>query len=163
MKLRKTRESDIPQVMAIIDDAKSYLKSQNINQWQDGYPDSDVIRNDIILGRAFVLEDDNRIVATAMLEIAIDPTYITIDGAWLNSDEYLVVHRIAVDSSSKGKGIAKVFLDEAIKYFNPASIKMDTHKDNLSMQRFLKKYGFKYCGVIHLNNNEPRLAYQLSR
>ncbi|MDD3809062.1 MAG: GNAT family N-acetyltransferase [Erysipelotrichaceae bacterium] len=163
MKLRKSRDADIPQIMAIIDEAKSYLKSQNINQWQDGYPNSDVIKNDIILDRSFVLEDDGRIVATAMLEVAIDPTYISIDGAWLNNEEYLVVHRIAVDDSLKGRGIAKIFLDEAIKYFNPSDIKMDTHKDNISMQHFLKKYGFKYCGVIYLNNNEPRLAYQLSR
>ncbi|MDD3026834.1 MAG: GNAT family N-acetyltransferase, partial [Erysipelotrichaceae bacterium] len=75
MKLRKSRDADIPQIMAIIDEAKSYLKSQNINQWQDGYPNSDVIKNDIILDRSFVLEDDGRIVATAMLEVAIDPTY----------------------------------------------------------------------------------------
>ena len=30
------------------------------------------------------------------------------------------------------------------------SIRMDTHDDNLSMQRFLIKYGFEYCGTIYL-------------
>lgn len=163
MKLRKAREADIPQIMAIIDEAKSYLKSQNIDQWQDGYPNATVIENDINLERSFVLDDENKVIATAMLEQGIDPTYIEIDGAWLNDDDYLVVHRIAVATSLKGQGIAKIFLDKVINHLDPKSIRMDTHKDNLSMQRFLKKYGFQYCGVIYLSNKEPRLAYQLSR
>ena len=37
---------------------------------------------------------------------------------------------------------------------------MDTHDDNLSMQRFLTKYGFNYCGTIYLENKEKRRAYE---
>ena len=40
------------------------------------------------------------------------------------------------------------------------SIRMDTHNDNLSMQKFLTKYGFKHCGTITLASGALRRAYE---
>lgn len=40
------------------------------------------------------------------------------------------------------------------------SIKVDTHEDNRSMQRFLQKNGFVYCGVIYLQDGSKRLAFE---
>ena len=40
------------------------------------------------------------------------------------------------------------------------SVRMDTHHDNLSMQSFLTKYGFKYCGEITLKSGALRRAYE---
>lgn len=37
---------------------------------------------------------------------------------------------------------------------------MDTHDDNLSMQAFLSKYGFSYCGNIKLESGADRRAYE---
>ena len=38
---------------------------------------------------------------------------------------------------------------------------MDTHGDNKVMQNLLKKNGFVYCGIIHVEeDNDPRLAYE---
>ena len=58
-------------------------------------------------------------------------------------------------------GAAKIIIDEGLKlYPKKPSIRMDTHDDNLSMQRFLIKYGFEYCGTIYLENKETRRAYE---
>ena len=52
-------------------------------------------------------------------------------------------------------------MDEATKlYPKLPSIRIDTHDDNLSMQRFLTKYGFTHCGTIYLENKETRRAYE---
>ncbi len=163
MKLRKTGKQDIVQIMSIINEAKEYLQSQNVNQWQDGYPNEETIESDIELSRSFVVEDEGEIIATAMLEVADDPTYQIIEGEWLNDQPYLVVHRIAVAEKCKAKGVAKFIIDEAIKLFDPTDIRMDTHEKNISMQRFLNKYGFKYCGIIYLENKDTRMAYHFTR
>ena len=47
MKIRLSKTKDIPQIIAIIDDAKTYLAGQNIDQWQNGYPNTEQIENDI--------------------------------------------------------------------------------------------------------------------
>ena len=47
MEFRKSVKSDIPKIMNIIKQAQSYFKNQNIDQWQNGYPNENVINNDI--------------------------------------------------------------------------------------------------------------------
>lgn len=161
MKLRLTKTQDLDAVMNIINQAKAYFKEQAINQWQDGYPNEISIINDISRQEAYVLEDDDEIIATVMISKTIESNYNHIDGKWLQDDNYLVIHRIAIRDDQKGRGLAKIILDEAIKLFeNMPSIRMDTHDDNLSMQRFLLKYGFEYCGTIYLETKEPRRAYE---
>ena len=49
---------------------------------------------------------------------------------------------------------AELFYDE---------LRIDTHKDNIVMQRAVLRGEFQYCGIIHLANGDPRLAYQWSR
>jgi len=90
----------------------------------------------------------------------VDPTYINIyEGSWLNDNPYGVVHRIAV--AAHQKGIASYCLNWC--YEKCGNLKIDTHRDNISMQRLLKKNGFEYCGIIYLRNGEERLAYQKTK
>jgi len=43
---------------------------------------------------------------------------------------------------------------------NIHSIKIDTHKKNESMKKMLSNNGFKYCGIIYLENGSERIAYE---
>ena len=44
------------------------------------------------------------------------------------------------------------------------SLRADTHADNKIMQHLLEKNGFTRCGIIHVADGTPRIAYQrLSR
>ncbi|MDU1855064.1 MAG: GNAT family N-acetyltransferase, partial [Clostridium baratii] len=65
MKLRKSVNEDINNIMQIIDEAKEALKEQGIDQWQNGYPNADVIRNDILNNDSYVFIKNNEIVATS--------------------------------------------------------------------------------------------------
>lgn len=161
MILRKTKLNDINRVMEIINQAKQYFKNNNIDQWQEGYPNEESIKEDIMNEEAYVLEDNGKILGTCMVTIQGEPTYHTIDGKWLFNEDYVCVHRIAVDEQYKGAGLASIILDQAIAmYPNFHSVRMDTHEGNLSMQRFLTKYGFVFCGIITLQNGAPRRAYE---
>lgn len=164
MVFRKTTMTDINKVMKIINDAKKYFKEMNIDQWQDGYPNEEVIKNDIINNSSYVLEKDGDIVATAMFAVERDKTYDNIyDGKWLTEGEYAVIHRIAVDNKLKGLKLGAEIVNKAIevcKRKGIESIKIDTHKDNISMQKFLKNNGFQYCGVIYLEDKSPRIAFE---
>lgn len=161
MILRKTQENEITRVMEIINQAKTYFQNNGINQWQDGYPNEESIQQDIINNEAFVLEDDHQIIGTCMITTKGEPTYRIIDGKWLTDGDYLCVHRIALDNQYKGTGLAGIMLNQAIEMFPQChSLRMDTHEDNLSMQRFLIKYGFQFCGIITLENGDLRRAYE---
>lgn len=164
MEFRKTAEADINAVMNIIRQAQSYFKENGINQWQNNYPNFDVIMSDIKKGGSFVLIEDDKIIGTAAVYFDGEKNYDSIyDGKWITNDDYAVIHRIAVDYNLKGKGIASLIIknveDMCIKK-SVHSIKVDTHEDNVSMQRLLKKNEFKYCGVIYLEDKSKRLAFE---
>jgi RimJ/RimL family protein N-acetyltransferase len=43
---------------------------------------------------------------------------------------------------------------------NRRSLRIDTHRGNVVMRRMLEKNGFRFCGVIYLENGDERVAYE---
>ena len=158
MKIRKTEIEDIKAIGEIYKNAKKFMhENGNPNQWNSGYPNEESALEDMKNGVGYVCEEDGEIFAVFMFSIGADKTYdIIYDGAWLNDDPYAVIHRIAV--AKQGRGVAGFCFSECFKIF--PNLKIDTHKDNIPMQRALSRAGFEYCGIIYLENGEERLAYQ---
>jgi len=162
---RKTDKEDLNAIMKIIDAAKMYLKTQKIPQWQDGYPNRESFLSDMEKGNSYILEENGKVVATIAVCFDGDAAYDTIyDGSWLtNGQPYVAIHRVAVDASKKGKGLAGIMIEEVVKMCKErgiASIKNDTHRLNHSMQGMLIKNGFVRCGMIYLNHGEERIGYE---
>lgn len=44
MELRKAKREDLEQIMELIDNAKCFLRSQGVDQWQNGYPGQGLLR-----------------------------------------------------------------------------------------------------------------------
>ncbi|GAA0076507.1 GNAT family N-acetyltransferase [Clostridium sp. CTA-5] len=164
MEFRKSVESDANSIINIIKQAQEYFSKKGINQWQNNYPNIETIRNDISNKNSYILIKDNNIIGTAMLSFDGEKTYENIyDGEWVSDNKYAVVHRIAIDNNYKGLGIAKLIIENIEKIClnkNIHSIRIDTHKDNISMQTMLKKNGFKYCGIIYLEDKSERIAFE---
>lgn len=164
MKIRHSNNQDIEVIMTIIKQAQDYFKSSGIDQWQNNYPNNQVIENDIRLNESYVIEMNEKIVGTYVLSFRNEDTYNTIyDGAWLTNEKYAVVHRIAFDQSIKGKGYSREILNmissQCIEQ-TIFSIKIDTHEDNLVMRNMLISNGFEHCGTIFLRDGNKRLAYE---
>ena len=164
MEFRKSRKSDLNRIMEIIKAAQKYMKESGIDQWKDGYPNEYSITSDIESGESYVLEKDGKVIATSYLSFNGESDYNTIyEGEWINDEKYAVVHRVAVDNDLKGNGIAgKVFdyVENICLEKGIYDIKIDTHRHNKSMQRFLEKKGFKKCGIIYLKDNSERIAFE---
>ena len=164
MKFRKSKLNDLHYIMRIISQAQSYFKLNDIDQWQNNYPNENTIINDIENGYSYVLENNNEIIATLALSFDGEVTYNKIyDGNWLSNNEYVVIHRIAVANDFKGNelcsNLIKYVEDISLKS-HVHSIKVDTHEDNMSMRTTLKKNNFKYCGIIYLEDKSKRLAFE---
>lgn len=158
MIVRHTRKTDIDDVMSIYEKAREFMRdSGNPHQWANHYPSMELILKDIDSDSSYVLIDNDEIVACFFFSLGPDPTYSRIEnGAWLNDDSYGVIHRIAVKYHGRG-----LFM-EVLKYcsFMTKNIRIDTHSDNVPMQRALSKNGFVRCGTIYLSNGDERIAYQ---
>ena len=55
MKLIKSRKENLPQIIQIIKDAQDLLASQNIDQWQNGYPTKSILLKDIQDLQSYIL------------------------------------------------------------------------------------------------------------
>ena len=79
----------------------------------------------------------------------------------------LVIHRIAVRNNYHNKKIGDQLIKFAIDYAKRKrihSIKVDTHKKNIAMQKILLDNNFSFRGIIYLKREEDdnqRLAYEL--
>lgn len=160
MRIRPAGEADLPAMLRVYEAARSFMVEQgNPHQWADsGWPPASVISEDIEVGKSFVCETDGRVVACFFYDFgeAIEPTYNVIDGAWIATGPYGVVHRIASDGSARGAGAACLrWALEQSKH-----LRIDTHEDNRPMRNLLGKLGFTECGIITLENGDPRIAFE---
>ncbi|MDK0652575.1 GNAT family N-acetyltransferase [Clostridium perfringens] len=164
MEFRQAKISDLDQIVEIIELSKKYLKETKVDQWQDGYPAKEDLRRDIESGNSYVLTNKDEIVATTVISLDGESTYNSIfNGEWITNEEYIVMHRVAVHEKYKGKGIFKELIKEAESLaLNKEifSIKIDTHRDNISMQRAVVKNNFKRCGIIYLEDGSERIAFE---
>ena len=162
--IRKTKPEDIPEIMNIIRDAQAGMKLLGISQWQNGYPQRSLIESDVESGVSFVLLDEGGIIGTAVISFGGEPTYDYIEGAWLTSEaEFVVIHRLTIRPDRRGARLAERLFAEAERMCRERGVRtmrIDTHEGNLPMQRAVERYGFVRCGVIYLNNGDPRLAYE---
>ena len=156
MTVRNAVFEDLPEISKIYDRARTFMRETgNPNQWGTHNPPLSVLHRDIAAGQLYVLIDDQKIQGVFALIIGEDPTYRVIDGTWHSNDTYGTIHRIA--SGGNEKGIFSACIDFCIKRIG--YLRIDTHEDNRIMQHLILKHGFRYCGIIHVADGSPRLAY----
>lgn len=158
MDIRQSEIKDLESLMSIYDFARNFMQETgNPNQWINGYPSVELIKQEIEAGHSFICEEAGEVVGTFCFILGDDPTYHLIEnGAWLNDEPYGTIHRLA--SNGKVKGIFNHCLEWCSTRCK--NIRADTYHENHIMQKALLKSGFKECGIIYVANGTPRIAYQ---
>ena len=160
MEIRLAFPNEVDAIMQVIEEAKKCLVDAGSTQWQNGYPNTDTIIDDIISGQAYVALEEGELLAYAAVTKNPEKSYEAIyDGDWQGKEtEYLVFHRIAVASDVQGQGVAQTFLEGLIEGFDYLDFRSDTHAQNKAMQHIFEKLGFKQVGKVPVDGE--RLAYQ---
>lgn len=159
---RKATTSDISAIWNILQKAIARRKADGSKQWQDGYPNPEVLTKDIEKEIGFVLADNETIVGYVAVLINDEPAYADINGTWLTNDDFVVFHRIAISENHIGKGLAKKMMENIENFAlskNVYSIKADTNFDNVAMMNLFEKMGYIQCGEVMFRNS-PRKAYE---
>ncbi len=157
--IRLAKKEEIEEILSIYEAAKIFMrKNGNPTQWNDGYPQKELLLSDIEKGELFVFEQESgRLSACFALIGGVDPTYGYIEGgSWMSDSAYGTIHRIASDGTEHG--VFRKTVCFAKKTYH--HLRVDTHEDNKPMQHVILKEGFSYRGIIYLENGDPRLAYE---
>ena len=160
MNIRLAQIDDLNKILTIYESARKFMHEVgNPNQWGATNPPQARTLEDIATQKLHIVTENEEILGVFFFDIADDLTYAKIyDGQWLNDKPYGVIHRIAVSDAARGRGIAGFCFDYA--FSKCKNLKIDTHTDNIPMQKALAKHGFIKCGTIFLANGDTRIAFQ---
>lgn len=159
MVIRQARYEEIPRIIEICAEARGIMRSDgNMSQWTGGYPSEALIRTDIDGSVGYVIENGGRLEGYFAFIPGVEPSYLEIEGGrWLDDSlPYCTIHRLA--STRASRGIARACFDWCWEQCR--NLRIDTHEDNRIMRHCISSFGFSYCGVIHLRDGSPRLAFQ---
>lgn len=161
MDIRPTAAADVPQVLAVYDRARSFMRANgNPTQWAGAYPGEEDVLADIASGCGYVCEEGGLVVGTFAFILGEEPAYRVIEqGSWMSDAPYGVIHRVA--SGGQARGVARACFDYCKG--RVGHLRVDTHADNAPMQGAILKNGFQYCGIVHIEDGTPRLAYEWLR
>ncbi len=160
---RRAEPEDGDTVMALAEDASAYLRSQGVDQWQDGYPSRRIIDGDIAGRRGWLFTRGGEPAGYCCLLMEREPSYDRIDGSWLtDGDAYCAIHRTMIAQEYRGTGLAAemfALAEELALGCGKLSVRVDTHPDNGPMHGLVKKTGYTLCGIIRVEvgpGHEPR-------
>ena len=158
--IRLARVEDLNAILAVYEAARRYMRENgNPTQWGESYPERAMLEEDIRRRQLYVDEQEGAIHGVFAFILGEDPTYAYIeDGTWLNDAPYGTIHRVAGDGTVRGT------FDRCLAFCKGRSqeLRIDTHRDNLTMQHLIERSGFARCGIVYMEDGSPRIAYQLS-
>lgn len=147
--IRKATFDEKNVIMDIIKNAVTDMEEKNIFQWDNIYPNIDVINGDISKETLFVYVD-NTVRGLIVLNEHQDKEYADLKWKY-NSDKILVIHRLCVSPFFQGQGIAKgllKFAEEYGKTHGYSSIRLDAFLNNERACNMYKKAGYIEAGVV---------------
>ncbi len=153
---------DLPEIWNIIQQAIQRRKEEGSNQWQDGYPNPEVITHDIEHKQGYVLTEGETVIGYTAVLINDEPEYERLEGEWITNDDFVVFHRVAISENHLGKGYAKKMMTSIEAYALDKkiySIKADTNHDNEPMKRIFETLGYQFCGRVYFRGS-PRNAFE---
>lgn len=158
VKIVKAQKQDLPKIFEIYAYARNFMrKNGNPTQWED----LDAIHRNLVADieheNLYLIKNGEDIHGAFAFIIGDDPTYTKIEhGKWLSDNEYGTIHRVASDGSRHG------LMEIIVKFCSGkiSHLRIDTHEDNKIMQHIILKSGFKKCGIIHISDGSPRIAYE---
>ena len=150
MKIRLSKQEDVNTILSLIKKSIKYMNNQKIYQWDDLYPNHEILTQDIINKSLFVIENEKDIVGIIVLNEHQEPEYNDISWKYKSSN-VLVVHRLCIDPNSQGKGIANKLMDFAEQYAQDnkyTSIRLDAFKENKIAVSLYEKRDYETSGTV---------------
>lgn len=154
MEARKAQKSDIVSIEKIyerVHDAEEKGLS-SVGWIRNVYPTRKTAEDALSRGDLFVMVDDDRIVAVAVINHIQVPEYK--DATWKHEaadEEVMVLHGLAVDPQVKGKGLGRAFVafyESYAKEHGCPALRMDTNVTNARARKLYQSLGYEEIGVV---------------
>jgi ribosomal protein S18 acetylase RimI-like enzyme len=158
MIIRKANKSDLGNIMLMYNSCVAGMIANGIDQWDESYPNTEVIMEDLIAQTYFVAIENDIIIAGINIDQNQDDTYLALD--WKDKkNQFLVVHRLAVKVEFWNDGIGKslmLFTENLVTEKGLNSIRLDTYSGNPKAMEFYRRLGYRELGTIDLKPEKDK-------
>lgn len=160
--IRQAVIDDIKDIIKIIDETIVEMASYNNTQWNKSYPQEKDFIKDISEKSLFICEKGRKIAGFICINKVEADEYNGLN--WPLNENFMVIHRMAVNPDYRRMGIGSELLTFADKYAlknNIKYLKTDTYSINTKMNNLFKKSDYDFVGEIHFSGNtEPFYCYK---
>jgi len=148
MELEPVKIEELTSIIDIYKNAIKTMLNNNIFQWDEFYPDKEILENDINKKQLYKITLNNDIISTFAINKEYDMDYL--DGKWeYNGNDFVILHRLCVNPKYQNKGFGTktiLRIEEYLKDNGIKSIRLDTFSKNPIALRLYGKLGYKKTG-----------------
>lgn len=143
--------NELEKIFNLFQMAIKNMNKQKIFQWDELYPDKNIIKEDIQKNQLYVGIHNNKIVCVYVLNQEYDEEYES--GNWrFSADSCCVIHRLCVNPLFQNQGIGTLTMHNIEKTAHSRgmkSIRLDTYTQNPYSVRLYKKLNYEIVGYTY--------------
>jgi len=147
-------------IFSLYAEVKEKGRKDGTSDWDEDYPNLEILHEDLVNDRVFVLVIDNKIISSiSIYENEIDEVQV-LD--WTNVKACFLV-RLCVSPKYQGKKIGEIMMKNISEYARKKGFKATQHlaaEVNIAANRLYKRMGYRNVGKINLYETEFN-AYEM--
>ena len=150
IEFRKATEGELDAVFSVFKNAIAEMDRNGIPQWDERYPDRDILAEDISKNELFVGIIEGEIACVFVLNSECDEEYEI--GQWQYPDaSFCVIHRLCVNPKFQNRGVGAYtmkHIEMELKKECVESIRFDAFTLNPYALRLYDKLGYAKVGYV---------------
>lgn len=150
LKFRKATQDDLDSVFRVYLDAIAEMDRNNIPQWDELYPDREILEEDISKNQLFLGTTDGGIACAYVINSECDEEYDSGDWRYPYAS-FGVIHRLCVNPVFQNKGVGKLAIEHIeaeLKAEGIETIRLDAFTLNPYAMRLYDKLGYVKVGTV---------------
>lgn len=150
LEFRKAVENDLDAVFSVIKDAIAELDRNGIPQWDELYPDREILAEDISKHELIIGTLGGEIASIFVVNSECDEEYE--NGAWQYPDaSFRVIHRLCVNPKLQKRGVGAdtmKHIEAELKKEGIETVRFDAFTQNPYALRLYDKLGYAKVGYV---------------
>ena len=150
LEFRRAGTDDLDALVALYGAAAQDMREKGIDQWDEYYPDREILAEDVESGDMTLGLLDGQLACAYVVNREYGPEYEL--GAWEHTEgDFCVLHRLCVNPEMQGRGLARQAMARMEKNARDQgfdSVRLDVFSQNLHAQRLYERLGYRRTGEV---------------
>jgi GNAT superfamily N-acetyltransferase len=156
MDITRAVTADTYPIMSLIRLAVAKMQRQGIFQWDEHYPNQEIIAEDIAADSLYKIQTGSDIAGIIVLNEQQSPEYASL--TWRDgTGRPLCVHRVCIHPSYQRRGLARrlmLFVESYARKNNYSSIRLDTFSKNPFALRLYDSLEYQLAGILSFRTGD---------